>query len=71
MPYTGRKNFRKEATLFMTGKERIQRLLQLQPCARAGLFEHFWVETHKGWEAACYLPEDASFEDHFGYDMHE
>lgn len=71
MPYTGRKNFWKEATLFMTGKERIQRILQHQPVDRAGLFEHFWVDTHKGWEAAGYLKEDESFEDHFGYDMQE
>lgn len=55
----------------MTGKERIQRILQHQPVDRAGLFEHFWVDTHKGWEAAGYLKEDESFEDHFGYDMQE
>ena len=55
----------------MTGKERIQRILKHQPVDRAGLFEHFWVDTHKGWEEAGYLKESESFEDHFGYDMQE
>ncbi len=55
----------------MTGKERIQRILKHQPVDRAGLFEHFWVDTHKGWEEAGYLKENESFEDHFGYDMQE
>ena len=35
----------------MTGKERISRILKRQPVDRMGLFEHFWNDTCKCWQA--------------------
>ena len=53
----------------MTGKERIQRILNHEPVDRIGVFEHFWNDTHKTWEDAGYIKEGESFEDHFQFDL--
>lgn len=55
----------------MTGKERMQKLLRHEPVDRIGVYEHFWNDTHKAWEAGGYLKPDESYEDHFGFDMQE
>ena len=44
----------------MTGKERTLRILAHQPVDRIGLFEHFWGDTHKAWEAAGHVRADES-----------
>ncbi|MBQ7917051.1 MAG: hypothetical protein IJ315_09755 [Firmicutes bacterium] len=55
----------------MTGKERTLRILAHQPVDRIGLFEHFWGDTHKAWEAEGHVQANESYEDHFGFDMQE
>ncbi len=55
----------------MNGKERTQRILKGLPIDRIGLFEHFWIDTHKAWIEEGHLKEGELFEDHFGYDMQE
>lgn len=54
----------------MTGKERIERILKHQPVDRIGLFEHFWNDTYKEWEAQGYLNGE-DFTSHFQFDMME
>ncbi|MHC4883444.1 MAG: uroporphyrinogen decarboxylase family protein [Planctomycetota bacterium] len=53
----------------MTGKERIAKILKREPVDRIGLFEHFWGDTHEKWVAKGWIPEDADFGEHFGFDM--
>lgn len=55
----------------MTGKERTLRILNHQPVDRIGLYEHFWGDTHKAWEEAGHISANASYEDHFGFDVQE
>jgi uroporphyrinogen decarboxylase len=53
----------------MTGKERIARILRHEPVDRIGLFEHFWNDTHKAWEAQGFIRAGESYEDLFGFDL--
>jgi len=53
----------------MTGKERITRILKRQPVDRIGLFEHFWGDTRKHWQAQGHIREGESLDDHFGFDI--
>lgn len=55
----------------MTGKERIERILNHQPTDRIGIYEHFWNDTHACWEKEGHIAPDASWEDHFGLDIQE
>jgi uroporphyrinogen decarboxylase len=55
----------------MTGKERIGRILRHQATDRIGLFEHFWDDTHKEWQAQGKCGGDDAFEDLFGLDIQE
>ena len=55
----------------MTGKERMTRILKHQPVDRIGLYEHFWDDTDKAWQAAGKLPEGVSYARHFNFDMDE
>ena len=55
----------------MTGKERITRILNHQPVDRIGLYEHFWGDTYKTWQAQGHIGNGESFDDHFGFDMSE
>ena len=55
----------------MNGRERISRILKRQPVDRIGLFEHFWGDTLKKWQAQGHIREDEDLADHFGFDMSE
>lgn len=55
----------------MTGKERMTRILRHEPVDRIGLYEHFWIDTHKEWHEKGYLRKDESFDEHFQFDMQE
>jgi len=55
----------------MTGKERFERILKHQPVDRIGLYEHFWNDTYKTWQEQGHIPEGASYEDLFGFDVQE
>ena len=48
----------------MTSIERMTNILQRKPVDRIGLYEGFWVDTHKAW--ADKVPEGESYTDHFG-----
>lgn len=54
----------------MTGKERIQNILQHKPVDRIGLFEHFWDDTYHEWESQGYLHGE-DINSHFDFDMME
>ncbi|MFA5689803.1 MAG: hypothetical protein WC959_11790 [Kiritimatiellales bacterium] len=53
----------------MTGVERIHRILERKPVDRIGLFEHFWDDTRRKWEAERHLKPGESYDDHFGFDL--
>ena len=53
----------------MTGIERISNILKRKPVDRIGLFEHFWGDTMKKWQADGYISQDEDLTDHFGFDM--
>jgi uroporphyrinogen decarboxylase len=53
----------------MTGRERIGRILKRQPVDRIGLFEHFWGDTRKRWQAQGHVRENENLADHFGFDL--
>jgi uroporphyrinogen decarboxylase len=53
----------------MTGRERIARILKRQPVDRIGLYEHFWGDTCKLWQAQGHIRAGESLEDHFNFDM--
>jgi uroporphyrinogen decarboxylase len=55
----------------MTGKERIRKILKHEAVDRIGVFEHFWDDTHKAWQAQGKCREGDAFEDLFGLDMQE
>lgn len=55
----------------MTGKERIEAILNHKPVDRIGVFEHFWDDTARTWQAQGHLKPGESMEDHFGFDMQE
>ena len=53
----------------MTGHERIANILQRKPVDRIGLFEHFWDDTQRIWQANGWIPDRTPFEDVFQFDM--
>ena len=53
----------------MTGHERIANILQRKPVDRIGLFEHFWSDTQRIWQANGWIPDETPFEDVFGFDL--
>lgn len=53
----------------MTGKERIARILQRQSVDRIGLYEHFWGDTRKRWQAQGHIRAGESLDAHFNFDM--
>jgi uroporphyrinogen decarboxylase len=53
----------------LNSKERIERILNLEPVDRVGVFENFWPETVNAWKQQGHLDEDESPWDHFGYDI--
>ncbi|OPY85888.1 MAG: methylcobalamin:coenzyme M methyltransferase [Smithella sp. PtaU1.Bin162] len=53
----------------LTGKERISRILKRKPVDRIGLFEHFWGDTLKTWQAEGHINEKEDLTDHFKLDM--
>jgi uroporphyrinogen decarboxylase len=53
----------------MTGRERIANILQRKPVDRIGLFEHFWDDTQRIWQANGWIPDETPFEDVFGFDL--
>lgn len=55
----------------MTGFERIQNLLAHKPTDRIGLYEHFWDDTIKDWNAHGEIDWEGGLEEHFGYDLRE
>ena len=55
----------------MTGKQRFANILRRQPVDRIGLYEHFWIDTHKAWAAQGKILPGEAMEDVFGYDMQE
>jgi uroporphyrinogen decarboxylase len=53
----------------MTAVERISNILKRQPVDRIGVFEHFWGDTQRNWEASGYLEPGESLENRFGLDL--
>ncbi|MCL2740536.1 MAG: hypothetical protein FWE70_00285 [Oscillospiraceae bacterium] len=53
----------------LTGRERTARILRRQPVDRIGVYEHFWSDTQRKWEADGFLAKGESMDDHFGFDM--
>lgn len=53
----------------LTGRERIDNILNRKPVDRIGLFEHFWGDTRKKWAAQAKVSEDEDLATHFGFDM--
>lgn len=53
----------------LTGIERISNILKRQPVDHIGVFEHFWPDTQRNWEAAGWIAPETLFEDHFDLDM--
>ena len=53
----------------LTSKERISRILKLQPVDRVGVFESFWNETVDKWREDECLQKDETPEDHFELDI--
>lgn len=55
----------------MTGTERVKRILEHKKVDRIGLYEHFWNDTHKGWEKEGHVKPEDDFASLFGFDMDE
>lgn len=53
----------------LTAYERISRILKRQPVDQIGVFEHFWIDTHKEYVSKGHIAEDESLDDHFDLDM--
>ncbi|NBB96352.1 MAG: hypothetical protein GVY16_11520 [Planctomycetes bacterium] len=53
----------------LTSRERIQRILDLEPVDRVGLFESFWDDTQKAWIEEGHLQEGEDLAGHFGLDI--
>ena len=53
----------------LTSKERMSRILKLQPVDRVGLFESFWQQTIDKWRKEGHLDPDELPDDHFKYDL--
>ncbi|MGI5960245.1 MAG: uroporphyrinogen decarboxylase family protein [Massiliimalia sp.] len=54
----------------MTGKERMQNILQHKPVDRIGLYEHFWNDTYHEWQSKGHLHGE-DINTHFDFDMME
>ncbi len=55
----------------MTSRERIARILKLQPVDRIGLGESIWGDTAAAWRQSGALAENKSIEERFGYDYEQ
>ena len=53
----------------MTSVERVGNILRRKPIDRIGVFEHFWGDTHKKWTGEGHIPEGASLDEHFAFDI--
>jgi uroporphyrinogen decarboxylase len=53
----------------LTGVERIGNILRKKPVDRIGLFEHFWGDTLKKWQANGHIADNEDLATHFGFDM--
>ena len=53
----------------LTSRERIDRILKLQPPDRIGVCESFWSDTHRAWAEQGHVGADESLPDHFGLDI--
>ena len=53
----------------LTSRERVQRILKREPVDRIAVIESFWADTRRAWIAAGSIPEDANFDDLFGFDI--
>ena len=53
----------------LTGYERTRRMLKGEKADRIGSFEHFWGDTHKGWQEKGYIKESDNLNEIFNYDM--
>ena len=53
----------------MTGKERVSRILRHQPVDRVGVFEQFWSDALKKWEAEGKIENPDDLPERFGFDI--
>ena len=53
----------------MQSKERVQRILNLEPVDRVAVCESFWGETKGKWVAAGHVRQEENLEDHFDFDL--
>ncbi len=53
----------------MTGRERIGNILQRKPVDRIGVFEHFWSDTQRQWQAKGWVEPGVNFTELFDFDM--
>ena len=53
----------------MTGKQRVEHVLNRQPVDQCPASESFWSETGRVWLEKGYLQEDENFIDHFQLDL--
>ena len=53
----------------LTGRERIQNILQRKPVDRIGVFEHFWGDTQKKWAKEGHMGIAESLDERFGFDL--
>ncbi|MHB0856869.1 MAG: uroporphyrinogen decarboxylase family protein [Anaerolineae bacterium] len=53
----------------MTGAERMYNILHRLPVDRIGLYESFWGDTRKAWQAAGSITENDDLADLFGFDL--
>jgi len=55
----------------MTGIERMQRILRHKKVDRIAVYEHFWGDTARHWQAGGHLQEGENLVRHFDFDMDE
>jgi|LFRM01.2.fsa_nt_gb uroporphyrinogen decarboxylase len=53
----------------MSSYERISNILQRKPVDRIGVFEHFWSDTQREWEARGWIKPNCDFVDLFDFDL--
>ncbi|MFO7612807.1 MAG: uroporphyrinogen decarboxylase family protein [Clostridia bacterium] len=53
----------------MTGLERVANQLKRKPVDRIAVYEHFWSDTQREWEARGQIPPNVDFADFFNFDM--
>jgi uroporphyrinogen decarboxylase len=53
----------------LTAKERIHRILHLQPPDRVGVSESFWPDTQAAWVRQGHVRAEEDLADHFGHDI--